>query len=294
MKDKFRNFMFKYGFSLIIAFVAVGAYFLIIDVADRYFDSKKQTYEIVLNSDNTLSVNYGGDKEDVYIYWETDAGRIEPVKGNNNFRNLSDSAESGYYTYTGVDESVKWTDEDADGNSYSSATIRAVLYVQSEGENVYYIGDFISEHYLTFTNENGKIAKAEDRFFSNPVRKDSGSDWNQIYMIQNNNTNEYTFRYRTGNKMDKDAVKVLCWQNADGILSETDLFSGAVPSFSILDSNKNKTMLKAVNTVSCDISENSGTSFKIQAYLIDESVYKKSTIKDSEKEYLAELTLNKQ
>lgn len=293
MKDigkKINTFMLKYGgYSLLIATAATVGFFAVLQWANDYV--KEKTGELVINvaEDGTLSVPYNyDDKEKVYILWETDGGCINTNNKTDVFKEQNENKDNrrGYYSYSLSDETASWSPEDADGNVYGTATVRAVLYERDE-DNIYKLENYVTEVTVTLTYEDGKVRKTDDRLFSNPVRNNSDGDWSQIYCIEE--TDEHiTYRYRTGQKIDEDDTLILCWQSDKEILSQTDYTKGLIPECGILDENRNVNSIKASTMVTCDKSMLS-PDITISAFLVHEETYKSSDIKEEQKLYKAEL-----
>jgi|GEM_PF-5191198 len=275
MKQSLKKVMEKGGTVLLIASVAIVVYFLFIEFAGNMLKDSINEVVIVLNEDGTLSVPLEGDTSNLFIFWETDGGSVKPVKTPEeeidnkryNLNNQFTENNKWYTSYTHADEKVKWDSSDADGNSYQTATVRATVYSASEGEVVSYIGDNAVEKILTITvkNINNQIEKTDNRLFSNPVRSESNNDWNQIYIIENTIENKYTLAYRTGNHVPENENLVLCWITNQPILQETDLFLGGIPNFVGNEDSEKSNMVKAVNMVTCDITE----EVTIEAFIVD-------------------------
>lgn len=295
MKDilkKIDTFMLKYGgYTLLIALVAIGSSLAVLQWANDYLKEKTKELEIKVAADGTLSVDYNyDDKENVYILWETDGGSVTTQTSDKEFEEQEENKKytNGYYSYGHSADCAKWQPEDADGNTYKTATVRAVLYEKNE-KSSYNLENYILE--ITVTLEygvDGNVKKADDRFFGNPVRSNSDEDWSQIYCIEETE-DMYTYRYRTGHEIDKEDVLILCWKSADEILSETDYANGLCPNNTILENNSNKTELKAVTTVSCkkNLFDKAGN---IQAGLITEDTYKKTEILEKDILYPASIS----
>lgn len=292
MKDiakKINEFMLKYGgYSLLIAAVATGAFFVVLQWANDYVNEK--TGELVIHVDDkgTLSVPYNyDDKENVYILWETDGGSIYTNNKTNIFKEQNENKENrkGYYSYSMSNESAYWSPEDADGNVYHTATVRAVLYERDE-ENIYSLENYVTEITVTLTCKDGKVEKTEDRLFSNPVRENSDENWSQIYCIEETEES-ITYRYRTGEKVNKDDTLILCWQAENEILSETDYGNGLLPKCKIMEDNKNVRLIKAATMVTCERAALQ-MSGGIEAFLVDEKGYESKEIKEEDKNYKAE------
>ncbi len=234
MKDiakKINTFMLKYGgYSLLIAAVATISFFAVLQWANDYVKEKTGELVIEVAEDGTLSVPYNyDDKEKVYILWETDGGCISAENKTDIFKEQNENKETrrGYYSYSLSNETAKWSPEDADGNTYGTATVRAVLY-ERDKENIYKLENYVTEVTVTLAYKDGKIEKTEDRLFSNPVRNNSDGKWSQIYCVEETE-DKITYRYRTGQKINEKDTLILCWQAKQDILSETDYANGLLP-----------------------------------------------------------------
>lgn len=293
MKDiakKINEFMLKYGgYSLLIAAVATVSFFAVLQWANDYVNEK--TGELVINVDDngTLSVPYNyDDKENVYILWETDGGSIYTNNKTNTFKEQNENKENrkGYYSYSLSNESAYWNPEDADGNVYNTATVRAVLYERDE-DNIYSLENYIIEITITLTYKDGKVEKTEDRLFSNPVRENSDENWSQIYCIEETEES-ITYRYRTGEKINKEDTLILCWQADKEILSETDYGNGLLPKCKLSEDNRNVKLIKAATMITCEKSALE-TEEKIEAFLVNEKGYESKEIKEEDKFFKAEI-----
>lgn len=298
MKEKLKLFMQRGGLTLLIGFLAVGAYLFILDVANQYFDKNvTNSLYISVNENGELSVNYSKTDEEIYVCWETDGGNIKPVEQNSEFQEQYKEDNKWYQAYAKVHDKVKWDSMDADGNQYTTANVRALIYQKSEQEekNQYYLGDFVKDLTITITVKDGKVEKAEDRYFSNPIRKGEEESWNQIYIVDRTE-NTYTLRYRTSenlSKKDNDKIYVLCWENDENIMAETDIIEGSIPNFSyILEENESLTdRLNTVNTVTLDFKDTNFKEANIVAFLVDSEKYK--SYQQEDKEYIAKAALAK-
>lgn len=293
MKDivkKVNAFMLKYGgYSLLIAAVATISFFAVLQWANDYV--KEKTGELVINvaDDGTLSVPYNyDDKEKVYILWETDGGCIRTDNKTDVFKEQNENMDrrKGYYSYSLSNETARWSPEDADGNTYGTATVRAVLYERDE-ENVYKLENYVTEVTVTLSYKDGKVEKTEDRLFSNPVRNGSDGKWSQIYCVEETEE-KVTYRYRTGEEIDKEDTLILCWQAEKEILSETDYANGVIPRCEVVEDNKNVKLIKAATMITCE-KDIEGVKGKIEAFLVDEKGYKKKEIGEEDMVYKAEI-----
>ncbi len=291
MKEKFRKIMASGGWTLIIATLAIGAYLLVVQFADNlFYKNVTNNINITVNDDGELAVNYEYDDGDIYILWETDGGNIKPVKEDNIFKEQNTDDNNWYCAYTDVNDSVKWNSSDADGNNYKTATVRAIIYQKSEDQDVFYINDYIKDVSITVTYKDGKVEKSDDRVFSCPIREGVDNDWNQIYVVQNSENGDKTLKYRTSKLISTNDVLVLCWKSDAAVLAETDQVSGSAPYYGVMNSNKNKNELRAINEITVKRGDISG-DIKVEAFLVDESVYKNEEIKETDKQYIATINI---
>lgn len=297
MKEKLKIFMHRGGLTLLIGFLAVGAYLFILDMANKYFEKNvTNSLYISVNENGELSINYSETDEKIYVCWETDGGNVKPVEQDSEFQEQYKDNNKWYQAYTKVHEKVKWDSLDADGNQYTTATVRALIYQKSESKekSQYYLGDFVKDLTITITIKDGKVEKTEDRYFSNPVRENEEKEnWNQIYIVDSTE-NTYTLRYRTSEDLSKksdDKIYVLCWENEDNIMAETNIIEGSIPNFCYtLEEEKSLTdRLNTVNTVTLDFKDKDLKQTKVNAFLVDSEKYK--TYEKEDREYIAELTL---
>lgn len=275
---KFDRFMLKYGgYALLVATLATAGFLAVLQWANDYMEKETAPLNITLDEDGYLSVDYQyDDKEGVFIYWETDAGKLN-TENNDVF-----TGQDGYFVYSKSDGKVMWSSEDADGNTYKEATVRAVLYEENK-KNIYEIKDYVMELTITLKKENGTTQKAEDRVFSNPVREDGGENWEQIYVITE--TDEQSIlRYRTGKEIKTDETLILCWMAEEGVLSEVDYAAGMLPNCQITEGKENLELLKASTVIAV---EKEKARTEICAGLIDENVYQQETVKEEELIYPA-------
>lgn len=297
MKEKLKQIMIKGGFSVIIALVAMSAYLLVMYYSNQYFNKVTAPAEIRIGSDGEISIpDFEADEDEViYILWETDGGNIKPVRENKLFSDQYNKEDNKwYYANTAISEGIKWDSTDADGNEYTTATIRAIIYSYNEadGKDQYYMGNYVNQLMITVTIKDGQVVKAdEERYFSNPVRSGEDKNWTQIYNIDENENGDKTYRYRTGMDIEED-ILILCWESDDEILSETDYKIGLYPQCRILKSNMNKNILLTTSTITIEKSKTDGSS--ISAYLIEEDVYDNvdNGIDEKDKKYRADFNLN--
>ncbi len=281
MKDKIKQFMYKGGITIIIATLALGAYLLVMHMADNFFQKTTEGLKIAVEKSGELSINYNGDnKENVYILWETDGGSLTPNTSAEIFKNQFEKKDNKwYYANTLVSDSVKWKEEDADGNKYVAATVRAILYEKSENKDQYNMENYITEVTITISRKGDFVVQAEKRYFSNPIREDGKEDWNQIYIIEENNE-LITYRYRTGQKIE-DADIRLYWESDEEILYQTAYKNGLYPNCSIEKDAKGTKKLTAINDVSV---LGSSKLVKVKAYLAKEQ---SSNIVEDNNKFLA-------
>lgn len=268
MKQNVRKFMLSGGIVLIIATVAIVAYFLVLEYANDWFDNSIKEVKVTLHEDGSLSVPLEGDISNLYIFWETDGGTVIPQKQTaDTHLQKQDTEQNKWHTaYTKASEHVVWSGKDADGNTYTTATVRATVYTAKE-DVVTKIGENSVEKIttITLTSENGTVKQAEDRLFTNPVRMGTDTDWNQIYIIEDQVTHTYTLAYRTGNAVPTDENLTLCWSSEKAVLQETDLFAGGIPNFKAVEEQAAKAFLASVNMITCEIQD----TVTIEAYIVN-------------------------
>jgi hypothetical protein len=270
VKEKLRRFMLGGGYALIIATVAIGAYYLVLEYAENWFDSSIQEVKVTLQEDGSLTVPLEGDISQLYIYWECDGGTVKPVSQSEeaqlNEQNTQDN--SWYYCYTKASEGVIWDSADVDGNEYETATVRATVYTAKE-DVVTKIADSSVEKQstITLTKSGEEIKEAsESRIFSNPVRKDSDEKWSQIYIVSQSEEAGVTLAYRTGETITGEESLVLCWSADSNVLVETDIQAGGIGAFTAEDGD-GVTFLSIVNEVTCNTEE----AVAVQAFLVESS-----------------------
>ncbi len=281
MKEKFNKFMYNGGFAVIVAVVAMSLYLAVLGGAQKCSADSIEPVEIRIDDSGFLYLHYiYDDKDDLMVLWETDAGNISPIEQS--------ASTLNYFSYGSVSGRIVWDSEDADGNEYEVATVRAILYEKTEGKSDYYIKEAAAEVQITVTYKDGEIVKADDRMFSNPVRKDSDKDWNQIYLIDEGEDGLRTYRYRTGNDIPDEEYLYLRWESDENILCETDVHNGLYPKCGVLNSNKNKNKLIQINTISIKGDVNEGT---ISAFIVTDEYYEKENVPEKEKINNAELVI---
>ena len=284
MKERFNKIMQNGGFAVIVAVVAMGLYLSVMSGAQKCSADSLEPVEIRIDDSGFLYLHYiYDDKDDLMILWETDAGNLNPVEKSSN--------SLDYYLYSSVDSRLAWDGKDADGNEYEVATISATLYEKTEGKSDYYISKDVTatQVQMTVTYKDGKVVQTEDRLFSNPVRKDSDTEWSQIYLINEGSNGINTYRYRTGMDFPDEEYLFLRWESDEDILCETDIRNGMTPDCGILNSNKNKNVLTQVNIISIR-EDATGT---IEAFIVTEDDYEKEEVSEESKINKAELEIIK-
>lgn len=292
MKSKIKIFMENGGLVLLIATIAIGAYFIFLEFADNMFKNRIGEVNIVLNEDGTLNIPLEGDASNIYVYWECDGGTIKPSKEieQETLKKQYRDDNKWHVAYSHSEDSVVWNSDDSEGDKYKSASIRATLYNVSDEEDVSYIASGNVQKVISITLEvkDGKIEKSEDRLYTNPVREDENQDWSEIYVIDNIIKGTYTLTYRTGIDIPKNEQLSMCWLADKKILKDTDLFTGGISGFKALKSDGEK-ILKQKNMVTCEIKEHTN----IEAFIIDVSSesYITEEFEDSDKIGKAQITL---
>lgn len=276
MVEKLKEFMGKGGYSILIFVVAFAVYVAGVNIASSCANEANLPVEIKINSEGQLYVEYiYEDYKEIHVLWETDGGNIMPLSENDRFNDQYTDENKGYFCYTNVADKVVWNQADADGNNYKTANVRALVYEEIKGQSIYNMQDYFIELYITVTvDKNGKVVKAEDRYFSNPIRENGDKDWNQIYPIFEGKDGMVTYRYRTGNDIDGSKELYARWQCNEGILNQTDIVSGYVPNFKISDTINNLKILTQINTITVDTSSlDSGKNYEIEAFLVEKEYY---------------------
>lgn len=275
------------GFAVIVGVIAMSLYLCVITGAQKCSSDNITPVEIKLTDEGNLYLNYVyKDKDELMVLWETDGGTIKPSKKNSEFSEQYTDNNKWYYSYGKVADEFVWDSKDADGHEYQTATVRAVLYEKTEGKSQYFIKEAASEVQISLTYKDGKVVKADERIFSNPVRKDSEKDWSQIYMINEGENEINTYRYRTGKDIPDEEYLFLRWEADEPILSETDVHNGLIPKCGVLNSNKNKKTLVQINTISIFKESEKG---KITAFLVSDEHYEKEEVDEKDKINKAEL-----
>lgn len=288
--NKKKAYFYQLGVPFLVVIVAIGLSYLIMAFSDSWFKSRIGELKII-PKDDYLYTNYVKDEEDIYMYWETDAGSLV-LDESETFDNKN---SLGYYLYSDTTDKIKWNPKDNDGNIYEKATIRAYIYKKTENKDTYNLENVFKEMLITVEIKDGKLLATDERFFGNPLREGKENNWNQIYVFDISDDGITSFRYRSGEKVNTNISSVLCWEAEKAILSETDLFAGSSKGYGILNSNSNKTLLKPiddrpVNTMSIKNLEE-GKPIKIQAYLINYESIGKESFEEKEKYHKAELVL---
>lgn len=292
--ERFKEIMNKGGWTILIMFIALGIYVIGVDYASSCANEVNAPVTIEISEDGQLYVKYiYEDYKNLHVLWETDGGNIKPVNENDKFKEQYTDENKGYFCYTNVAEKVQWNPSDADGNNYTTANVRALLYQEMESQSVYNMQDYIIELYLTVTlDENGKAIEAKERYFSSPIREDGATDWNQIYPIFEGEDGNVTYRYRTGTFVDGTKEIYLRWSCSEPVLSETDILSGYVPSFKISTTVKNLNNLTQINTVTVDTSAlESGKDYNLEAYLVESEYFDDENISEENKMHKATMKI---
>lgn len=290
MKEKIRKIMVNGGYSAIIAVVAMIAYLTAMYFANDYFNKVTEPATLDINDKGEIYISgfEAGEDEILYVLWETDGGSIKPLEEEDIFKEQYEKENMNYYYNTSLNKKIQWNKKDADGNNYSTSTIRAIVY-RYDNKNVYNMEDYVNEFTITVTSKENKTVKAEkERYFSNPIRENSDGKWNQIYIIEENEKN-ITLRYRTGETIEEEML-ALCWEADKKILKKTNISEGLTPVIKYEDESND--FLITTNTITIDKKNNGGEYVK--AYLIDENVYEKyeSGISEKEKNHIAETIIN--
>jgi len=293
MKEKISKIMKSGGWAVLIATVAMAAYLLILQWGDNFIKNQTVELKITIDENGYLSTNYGGSKDGVYIIWQTDGGNIQPVHKDEKLAEQYYDGNKWYFAYTAPNDKIKWSSEDADGNKYTEATIRATLYMTDRSKTVFYIGEYVNEASVTVKSQDGKAVKAEDRLFSNPVRE-GDSNWSQIYEISDF-SGQKTFAYRTGYVVENPGEKILVWEADEKIMNETDLRYGAVGPFIVNPEKSGKDMLIGSSMITFNVA-NIKDEFNVTAYLTysDNSEKKQGEITVEEQFYNTSHKENKQ
>ncbi|MBE5940463.1 MAG: hypothetical protein E7266_08705 [Lachnospiraceae bacterium] len=266
MKETIAKIMRSGGYAVILATIAMALYLLVIEMGDRFIANQTVPLKITIDENGYMYTNYGGDKEDVYVLWQTDGGNIQPVEKNEKLAGQYEEGNKWYFAYTGPNEKVKWSSKDADGFEYEKATIRATVYLAEQTTGVFHVYEYINEVSVTVEEKNNTVVKAEDRYFSNPVRKGEDKDWSQIYKISSDDDKTETYMFRTGSEIKNAENMILVWEANSEILNETDLISGTVDGFKVNPEKSGKGIIAATPSITVN-SQNMSSDFYMEAYL---------------------------
>ena len=295
MLNKLKN---KFGttiYTIIILIVAFAVYIIGVDYATSCYNDSTAPVEMTIDDKGNLGIQYVfDDYEEVHVLWETDGGNIKPLKENKDFSLQNTDENNGYFCYTNVLEKVVWSPDDNDGNKYTTANVRALVYEESADKGIYCLEDYFIEVYMTVTlDNNGKVVKAEDRYFTNPVREGSDTNWSEIYAIFEGNDGKTTYRYRTGNEIDGEKEIYARWQCNEAILCETDITGGYLPSFGVVKDTSNLKVLTQINAVTVDkFSLESGKEYIFEAFLVEGDRYDDADLAEEYKLHKAEMSIS--
>lgn len=283
-RDRTRVLMNKIVMPLLVAIAAISLSLLLIQLCGRLYADmlNREVPKIQVETDGTLHLDMPGETENIYILWETDGGSIAPVSENENLKEQYCEENLGYQLYAQCDEKVVWSPEDADGSRYTTATIAATVYIKSEEEGIscYFIDYTIHQTAATITYKNGTVTKEEtDRYFSNPIREEGGSDWAQIYAIKTED-DKVVYRYRVGYDLSESTSLAVCFESSDAVLYETDYLAGLYPSINISQEAEAKSLLSGVQAVTVYKKDMEYGNTTINAYMQENG--------NSEKLYIAE------
>lgn len=294
MIDKIKIFWKKGGYTIILLIVALAVYLVGMDIATSCYQNANSPVEMTIDSEGHIGINYVYDDfEKVHVLWETDGGNITPLEKNDDFSLQYTEENNGYFCYTNVLEKIKWTPEDKDGSTYSTANIRALVYEETEEEDIYCLEGHFIELYMTVTlDENGVTVKTDDRYFSNPVREGSDKDWSQIYPIFEADNGKVTYRYRTGSDIENADSIYSRWQCSEAVLCETYILGGYIPEFEVVEETSNLKVLTQLNAVTVDTSKlDSGIDYTLEAFLVDSEHYDDADLEEEYKIHRAELKI---
>ncbi len=300
MKETIAKIMRSGGYAVILATVAMALYLFVLEMGNKFIESQSVELKVTIDENGYLSTNYGGDKKDVYVLWQTDGGCIKPVKENNNLKAQNEEGNKWYFAYTGPNEKIVWDKADADGSNYSQATIRATVYLSKEATGPFHVYEYISDASITVEKKDNKTSKCGNRLFSNPVRESSDKEWSQIYEVSKDGSTNKTYMYRTGSDIKNAKDMMMVWEANESNINETDLIQGTVSSsagsgvFGVNAANSGKKIIMAVPSITFNV-DNIGEDFHVEAYLTSSSNNGKEAgdIKDEEKFYKAEIIVNK-
>lgn len=287
----------KISFSVILLVVALVIYFVGMDFITSCYNESTAPVEMTIDDNGNLGIQYVyDDYKTIHVLWETDGGNITPVEKNDDFKDQYTEENNGYFCYTNVLEKVKWNPEDNDGNTYSTANIRALVYEETESKGIYCLEGYFIECYMTVTlNDEGKVIKATERYFSNPVRDDSDKDWSQIYPIFEGKDGKVTYRYRTGSDIENADNLYSRWQCNEAILCETYILGGYVPGFEVVEATSNLNILTQLNAVTVDKSKlDSGKDYVLEAFLVDSEHYDDADLAEEYKIHKVEFNIKEE
>lgn len=291
MIDKIKHFWKKGGYTIVLLIVALAIYLVGMDFATSCYQDANAPVEMTIDSEGKLGIHYVYDDfDEVHVLWETDGGNITPVKDNDNFKDQYTEENNGYFCYTNVLEQVKWSPEDNDGNKYTTANIRALVYEETDEKTIYCLEGHFIEVYMTVTiNENGKVVKADNRYFTSPIREGGDKDWSQVYPIFEGEDGKVTYRYRTGNDLDGEKEIYARWQCNEAVLCETYILGGYIPGFQVVEATSNLKVLTQLNAVTVDTSKlDSGKDYILEAFLVEGDHYDDADLAEEFKIHRAE------
>ncbi len=285
----------RWGWTIVVMVVAFALYIVGVEFASSCYNDANAPVEITIDENGHLGIQYVfDDHKEVHVLWETDGGNIKPLTENKDFEKQNTDENNGYFCYTNVLEKAVWSPDDNDGNKYTTANIRALVYEEIWHAGKYCLEGYFIELYMTVTTDgSGKVVKAEtDRYFSNPIRQGDDKDWSQIYAIFQGNNGETTYRYRTGKDIDTSKNLYVRWQCNEPILCETDIPAGYIPEFTVVKTTSNLKTLTQINTVTVDTSSlDSGKDYVVEAFLVEEAYYDDADIKEDKKIHKAKLNI---
>lgn len=293
MKEKKKDWK-KIIYSVIILVVALVIYFAGMDFVTSCYNDKTAPVEMTIDSNGNLGIQYVyDDYAKIHVLWETDGGNITPVKENEKFSEQYTEENNGYFCYANVLEQVQWSPVDNDGNTYSTANIRALVYEETDSKGAYFLEGCFIELYMTVTlDENGVVIKTTDRYFSNPVREGNDKDWSQVYPIFEGTDGKVTYRYRTGKDIENADSLYSRWQCNEAVLCETYILGGYIPGFEVVEATSNLKVLTQLNAVTVDTSKlDSGKDYVLEAFLVDSEHYDDADLAEENKIHKAELTI---
>ena len=293
MEEKKRDWK-KIIYSVIILVAAVVIYFAGMDFITSCYNDSTAPVEMTIDSNGKLGIQYVyDDYANIHVLWETDGGNITPVKENEKFSEQYTEENNGYFCYANVLEQVEWSPVDNDGNTYSTANIRALVYEETDSKGVYFLEGCFIELYMTVTlDENGTVIKTTDRYFSNPVREGADKEWTQVYPIFEGSDGKVTYRYRTGKDIENADSLYSRWQCNEAVLCETYILGGYIPGFEVVEATSNLKVLTQINAVTVDTSKlDSGKEYLLEAFLVDSEHYDIADLAEENKIHKAELTI---